>query len=116
MRNGSDVTAQHYVSEALSATVNMLDYLGDTLPRLLLAEGFTGDREQSDSDPVARYLVARVPGAVAARCDSYMIEVVTESGYVASAYTPKLVADFMESFDRGDFPQLVTGVEQERAA
>lgn len=93
----------------LIAAVNMLDYLGDSMPAYLDHEGFHGEPGSQLADPVALYLVDRLPFAVAARCNVFMLEVIDERGNVTDMYTPGAVGDFMERFDAGEYPHLIVG-------
>lgn len=90
----------------LRQSVDMLDMLGSALAGYLLDQGARGKRFYSGADPASQWLVL-VTGAVAARTDSYMIEVRYADGRHESVYTPHTIAQFLVDFDNDEYPELV---------
>jgi len=71
----------------------------------LRARGVTGERRNSRCCPLARYLTAELGRQVVVDGDSICID--GPSSWQESVWPDRCVADFIEGFDHGDYPDLV---------
>lgn len=78
----------------------------------LTSKKVQGDRSESESCPVANFLYKKFPKAVTVDVDSESIEVKWNDCDV-SVKPPKAVANFIEDFDEGKFPDLDSNAKQD---
>lgn len=69
--------------------------------------GWLGLRHDAGACPVARYLAAVLPNASGAEVSRYEAAVLFTDRPDVEANLPRAVADFIEAFDDGAFPELV---------
>jgi hypothetical protein len=98
----TDIRTQ--VNQALAVLGNEPDAVADALR----AKGIKGAKGSDSDDPIARYLVAQLPGVALVEVYENRIEVTTETGQMADRIgTPDAIALFVRRFDRGVYLDLV---------
>jgi hypothetical protein len=88
------------MSESTQEAIDKLAALTD-IAGWLLAEGFKGKRYSSVMCPVALYLNNRVEGM------SHIVAVENVYAHLHRCALPQPIVDFIDQFDRGDFPSLI---------
>jgi len=98
---------EHHTLEAVLSTLvahGEVDEHG--IADLLYREEYSGRPGDVESDPLAQW-IEDATGAIRVHLDCYLIEVVYPDGRIDSEYTPTVVADFLDKFDFGGYPNLV---------
>ena len=91
--------------ESLTAALKSLGVNKNKVAAYLLSKKLQGDKSESESCPVANFLYKKFPKATSVDVDSESIEVQWRDCDV-SVKPPKAVANFIEDFDSGKFPDL----------
>lgn len=104
------LTSDHYRTASLSLP-ECLDILRDAATHdhgirdFLLRSGITGYIGSSTDCPVARWILQET-GAEGVRVDSWSVEVMYPGRRIASEYTPVTLAEHLDDFDGGKYPEL----------
>lgn len=106
--NGTPVSGQES-TKTLAQVVELLAHLGSpyTVAGYLEGLGIRGLRYRSEDSALARWIRWET-GAVRCEIDPWEIAVIYLDHTVQVEYAPDVVADFERSFDRGEFPNLVS--------